>query len=106
MTKTELLKSLQERAESKGCKVVRKDIETIVDSLSEVLVDELKAERQATLPGLVKFVLANVAAKNSRQGRNPKTGEPVQIAAKPATTKLRARFLKQLKDEVSGVSPA
>lgn len=98
MTKVELLKLVHERAESAGCTAPRKDVEAILDALTETLVSELKSEKQATLPGVVKIVLADVSAKAARTGRNPKTGESVQIPAKPASKKLRARFLKQIKD--------
>ena len=100
MTKVELLKLVQDSAEAQGHKVSRKDVEAVVDALTEVLVSELKNQKEATIPGLLKIVLADVAPKAARVGRNPKTGESVQIPAKPASSKLRARFLKHLKDAV------
>jgi nucleoid DNA-binding protein len=36
----------------------------------------------------------------ARQGRNPKTGEPMTIAAKPARTVVKAQALKSLKEMV------
>ena len=41
-----------------------------------------------------------VRQKGQRVGRNPKTGEPMTIPAKPAQTKVRARPLKALQEMV------
>ena len=51
-----------------------------------------------TLPGLVKITTVNVPAKPKRKGINPFTKEEQWFAAKPATTKLKVRPLKKLKD--------
>jgi nucleoid DNA-binding protein len=39
-------------------------------------------------------------ATKARQGRNPATGEPMMIKAKPARTVVRAQPLKALKEMV------
>ena len=51
-----------------------------------------------TLPGLLKITTVNVPAKPKRKGINPFTKEEQWFAAKPATTKLKVRPLKKLKD--------
>ena len=51
-----------------------------------------------TLPGLLKISAVNVAAKPKRKGINPFTKEEQWFAAKPATTKVKVRPLKKLKD--------
>jgi nucleoid DNA-binding protein len=53
-----------------------------------------------TVPGLLKIKRAETPAKPARQGRNPQTGETIQIPAKPKSTTVRARALKALKDMV------
>lgn len=40
-------------------------------------------------------------ATKKRMGRNPRTGEDVQIAAKPASVAIKARVLASLKNNVS-----
>lgn len=40
-------------------------------------------------------------ASKARVGRNPKTGEDVKIAAKPASVAIKARVLAALKNNVS-----
>ncbi len=51
-----------------------------------------------TLPGLLKISAQNVPAKKKRMGKDPFTGVERMFAAKPATTKIKTRALKKLKD--------
>ena len=51
-----------------------------------------------TLPGLLKITAVSVPAKPKRKGVNPFTKEEQWFAAKPATTKVKVRPLKKLKD--------
>ena len=55
-----------------------------------------------TIPGLVKIEKKKVPARPARKGvPNPfKPGELMDIAAKPASTKVKVRALKNLKDMV------
>lgn len=50
------------------------------------------------LPGLLKVTATAVPAKKARKGINPFTKEETVFKAKPATTKLKVRPLKKLKD--------
>ena len=51
-----------------------------------------------TLPGLLKITAQNVPAKKKRLGKDPFTGQERMFAAKPATTKIKTRALKKLKE--------
>jgi nucleoid DNA-binding protein len=51
-----------------------------------------------TLPGLLKITAQNVPAKKKRMGKDPFTGVERMFAAKPASTKIKTRALKKLKD--------
>ena len=50
------------------------------------------------LPGLLKIVSVKKPAVKKRKGRNPFTGEEMEFKAKPATTIVKVRALKKLKD--------
>jgi nucleoid DNA-binding protein len=50
------------------------------------------------LPGLLKITAVKVPAKPKRKGINPFTGQEQWFAAKPATTKVKVRPMKKLKD--------
>jgi len=52
--------------------------EAALDAVLEVIVDEVAAGRPLTLAGFGTFEARDRAA---RSGHNPRTGEPIQIAA-------------------------
>ena len=52
------------------------------------------------LPGLVKIMRKEIKASPAKEGRNPKTGETMMIAAKPKRTVVKVRALKKLKTMV------
>ena len=52
------------------------------------------------VPGLLKIKRVEKPATKARQGRNPATGEPIMIKAKPKRTVVRALPLKALKEMV------
>jgi len=53
-----------------------------------------EAKNTFTIPGIGKLVLVN---RKARMGRNPKTGEPIQI---PAKTVVKFRIAKACKEAV------
>ena len=67
------------------------DAERVVKALGEVTQTALKAGDEVTLPGLGKF---SVTAKPAREGRNPRTGETLQIAARKAPKFSAGKALK------------
>ena len=52
------------------------------------------------LPGLMKISTVRKPATKARKGINPFTKEEVMFKAKPASTAVRVRPLKKLKDMV------
>jgi len=64
------------------------------DELSVVAERELKRAGEFELPGMVKLVRRDRAA---RTGRNPATGQAITI---PAKTVVKARVAKPLKDKL------
>ncbi len=89
MTKSQILKTL---AETNG--VSKKDAAAFVESLVGLAYKE--APNGFTVPGLGKLVVVD---RKARIGRNPQTGEPLQIPAKKA---LKFRIAKAAKDAVMG----
>ncbi|MFI8719995.1 MULTISPECIES: HU family DNA-binding protein [Stenotrophomonas] len=85
-------------AEASG--VVAKDVRAVLASLETAVASSVhkKGAGSFTLPGLLKITTVSVAAKPKRKGINPFTKEEQWFAAKPATTKLKVRPLKKLKD--------
>lgn len=97
LTKSELFANI---AEATG--LSRKQIASVFDALT----DNMKKSIGKTgcgkfiLPGLIKIEKRKVPARPARKGvPNPfKPGELMDVAAKPASTKIVVRALKALKE--------
>jgi nucleoid DNA-binding protein len=98
-SKTELNKHL---AEATG--VDPKAVKAVVAALeSTILMSLHKAGLgQFTLPGLLRATVMKVPAKKKRFGKDPFTGQERWFPAKPATTKVKVRPMKKLKDAAGG----
>jgi DNA-binding protein HU-beta len=65
-----------------------------LESLTSIAYREAKKNGEFTIPGIGKLVKQQ---RKARMGRNPKTGEPMKIAAK---TVVKFRVAKAAKDSV------
>ena len=90
MNKTELVAAIAEKTE-----LSKKDAEKALKAFIEVVTDELKKDEKVQLVGFGTFEVAQRAA---REGRNPLTGEKMQLKASKAP-KFKAG--KALKDAVN-----
>ncbi|OUQ87419.1 DNA-binding protein [Brevibacillus brevis] len=89
MNKTELIAKVAETTE-----LTKKDSTKAVDAMLEAIADALKAGDKVSLVGFGNFEVRERAA---RKGRNPQTGEEIEIAA----SKMPAfKAGKELKDNV------
>lgn len=91
MTKVELATAISEKAQ-----ISKKDAENVVRAFTDVIGDELKKGEKIQLVGFGTFETVKRAA---REGRNPQTGETVQIKA-ARSPKFKAG--KALKDFING----
>ena len=80
--------------------VAAKDVRAVLAALEGAIHGSVskKGAGEFVLPGILKITSVKVAAKPKRKGINPFTKEEVWFAAKPASTKLKVRPLKKLKD--------
>ena len=80
--------------------VAARDVRAVMAALEGAVGASVskKGAGSFTLPGLLKINCVNVPAKPKRKGINPFTKEEQWFAAKPATTKIKVRPLKKLKD--------
>jgi integration host factor subunit beta len=91
MTKADLVEEV-----AKVTELTRKDSEVIVDTLFESVIKALRVGDKLEVRGFGSF---RVRQRNSRVGRNPKTGEKVEVPAK------RVPYFKpskELKDLING----
>ena len=89
MTQSEVVNHF---AEKFGMK--RAQAKELFDELSTLAQSEVKTNGEFVLPGFGKLVLSE---RKAREGRNPATGETIQI---PAKTTLKFRVGKGMKDSV------
>jgi nucleoid DNA-binding protein len=90
----------QELAEATG--LSRKQVASVFEQYENIIRREVgkKGPGVVTLPGLLKIKRVHKPATAARQGRNPATGEPMMIKAKPARTVVKVLALKNLKQMV------
>lgn len=89
MTKSEILAALAE-----GSTMSKKEVGEFLEKMTNLAYKEVKTNGEFVLPGFGKFVKIKRAA---RQGRNPATGETIQI---PAKTVVKFRVAKAAKEAV------
>ena len=90
MKKAQLVDALTDRQN-----LPRQQVETLVDDLIEVISETLASGDRVDIRGFGAFVVKESAA---RTGRNPQTGEPIEIAARKVPA---FRVGKELKDRVN-----
>ena len=90
MNKTELVAAMAEKTE-----LSKKDAEKALKAFTDVVAEELTKGQKIQLVGFGTF---EVVDRPAREGRNPKTGETMKIAASKAP-KFKAG--KALKDVVN-----
>jgi DNA-binding protein HU-beta len=74
MTKQQLIEKVAAKTELK-----KSEVEVAVDSVLDLIAEALRANERVDLRGFGSFV---VKERKARQGRNPRTGETITIAAK------------------------
>lgn len=88
MTKAELVEEV-----AKAADLTKKDSEVIVDEVFRNIILALNRGDKIELRGFGSF---RVRKRDARRGRNPKTGEPVDIPAKTVPYFKPGKELKEL----------
>ena len=91
MNKTELVAAMAEQAG-----LSKKDAEQALKAFIDVVTDELKNDGKVQLVGFGTFEVSKRAA---REGRNPRTGEVMPIAASKAPKFKAGKALKDMINE-------
>lgn len=87
MTKAELVKEVAQAAD-----LSKKHSEVIVNVVFESIIDALQQDEKVELRGFGSF---RIRQRRSRQGRNPKTGDKVQVPPKKIPYFKPGKELKQ-----------
>jgi integration host factor subunit beta len=94
MTKAELVEDVARAAE-----LTKKDAERLVEIVFESIIETLNLGEKIELRGFGSF---RVRERGARRGRNPKTGDPVDIPAKRVPYFKPGKEMKELINEESG----
>lgn len=90
MTKQELLSQLSEKHED----VSKKTVAELVGDVFSLMVSSLKKGEKVSWPGFGSF---RIKERTARKGRNPKTGEELEI---PASKSIKFKISSGLKKEL------
>jgi integration host factor subunit beta len=74
MTKQQLIEAVATKT-GQG----KAEVESVIDSVLEIVTETLRSDERIDLRGFGSFIVKH---KKARQGRNPRTGEAIAIAAK------------------------
>ena len=94
MTKAELVDEV-----ARVVQLTKKQAETIVNIVFDSIVDSLRAGQKIELRGFGSFRLRS---RKSRTGRNPKTGEKVEVPSKKIPYFKPGKELKELINKALG----
>ena len=90
MTKAEFIGKIAEKTDKS-----KDSVDQVLTAAVEVIIERVNAGDSVTLAGLGSFSLSERAA---RAGRNPKTGEVIEI---PASKAIKFKLSKAAKDAVN-----
>lgn len=88
MNKTELISAIAEQTE-----LSKKDAEKALKAFTDIVTDELKKGEKVQIVGFGTFEVSERAA---REGRNPRSGETMTIAASKAPKFKAGKALKDI----------
>jgi DNA-binding protein HU-beta len=80
--------------------LTRKQAAEVIEEMANLAYNETKKKGEFTIPGIGKLVKQK---REKRMGRNPATGEAIQI---PAKTVMKFRVAKAAKDAILPPKPA
>jgi len=75
--------------------ISKKDTEVVVNTIFDSMIEALRKGERIEIRGFGSF---QVKIRESREGRNPKTGEPVHISAKRTPFFKVGKELKEMVD--------
>ena len=96
LSKEDLVERICSGMEDKGWDITKRATRAMLDELTDVASAELDSCGEFAIPDIA---ILKVEHRGARQGRNPATGETIEIAAKDV---VRARPVKKLRDLIAG----
>jgi len=95
MTKSDLIDAVNAAAADADIELTKKATGELIDILFETVAKSLEKEQRFAYPNFGTFTVKN---RKAREGRNPRTGEPITI---PASNSVGFKPAPTLKDRVN-----
>lgn len=94
-TKSQIITEISEKTD-----LTKVQVDSVLNEMSDLIERHIKKRAcgEFILPGLFKITTQKKPATKARKGINPFTGEEMMFKAKPASTSVKIRTLKKLKD--------
>jgi len=94
-TKTQIISEIAESTE-----LSKKQVSSVIDELADVIERHIKKRAcgEFVLPGIMKIVTVKKKATKARMGFSHLVGKEIMFKAKPASTQVKVRPLKKLKE--------
>lgn len=86
MTKVDIVEAIYEKVGFS-----KKEVAKIVESIFDIIKEHLKQEDKIKISGFGNFVIRN---KRARRGRNPQTGDDIQITPRRILTFKPSQVMK------------
>ena len=113
MTKADLVEQVTESiAQTSGPMISKKDCARVVDAFLESIKEALQGQKNIEVRGFGTFKIRH---RKTRMARNPRTGSPVEVSARPVpvfkpSKELRAMVagldISELEDDVEEMTGA
>ncbi len=98
MTKADLVEQVTDAiAQTSGPMISKKDCARVVDSFLDAIKDALKKQKNIEVRGFGTFKIRN---RKTRMARNPRTGAPVEVSARPVPVFKASKELRSLVSEI------
>jgi len=88
MTKADIVENIYEKVG-----ISKKETASVVQTIFDTIKETLESEENVKVSGFGNFVIRN---KRARRGRNPQTGEEIEISARKVITFKPSNVLKDL----------
>ena len=95
MTKSDLINAVNAAAADKNIELTKKDTRELIDILFETVANTIKEEERFSYPNFGTFTVKH---RKAREGRNPRTGDKIEI---PASHSVGFKPSPNLKDLVN-----
>jgi integration host factor subunit beta len=98
MTKADLVERVTEQiARTAGPMISKKDCARVVDQFLEAIKEALQAQKNIEVRGFGTF---KIRQRKTRMARNPRTGAPVEVSARPVPVFKPSKELRAMVAEV------